>query len=113
MTLTDITPEAIITALETMAEYGEPPQANTSVFDVGSDHYLSFFVEEICDHLVAGGGSTCRFFEGPYGAGKTTCSNYWKSGLGLGYAVVRTDCHQTSTWRTGKPSPICSKGYAG
>jgi hypothetical protein len=60
MAQTDVTPDAIITALETMAENGEPPPTNISVFDVGSDHYLRFFVEEICDLLVAGGGSTCR-----------------------------------------------------
>ncbi len=92
MYLTDVTPDAIITALETMAEYGEPPQTNASVFDVGSDHYLRFFVEEICDHLVAGGGSTCRFFEGPYGAGKTHLLKLLEErALEAGFAVVRTD----------------------
>ena len=75
-----------------MAENGEPPPTNISVFDVGSDHYLRFFVEEICDLLVAGGGSTCRFFEGPYGAGKTHLLKLLEErALKLGFAVVRTD----------------------
>ena len=92
MAQTDVTPDAIITALETMAENGEPPPTNISVFDVGSDHYLRFFVEEICDLLVAGGGSTCRFFEGPYGAGKTHLLKLLEErALKLGFAVVRTD----------------------
>lgn len=92
MAATDVSIDTIITALETMAEYGEPPQSIVSLLDVGSDQYLQFFVEEICDRLIAGGGSTCRFFEGPYGAGKTHLLKLLEErALQSGFAVVRTD----------------------
>lgn len=92
MTAADTWSDAIITALETMAEHGEPPQNNVSLFDVGSDQYLRFFSDEICDRLIAGGGSTCRFFEGPYGAGKTHLLRLLEEqALKSGFVVVRTD----------------------
>lgn len=92
MTVTDVKTDTVLTALETMAEYGEPPQNNAALLDVGSHDYLHFFSTEIINHLIAGGGSTCRFFEGPYGAGKTHLLRLLEAeAIRSGFAVVRTD----------------------
>ena len=63
--------DAIRDALEQIAQYGVLGDANPWLIDVGSDAFVSCFEREILDDLVQHGGSTCRFFEGSYGAGKT------------------------------------------
>jgi len=63
--------DAIRDALEQIAQYGVLGDANPWLIDVGSDAFISCFEREILDDLVQHGGSTCRFFEGSYGAGKT------------------------------------------
>ena len=78
MAQTDVTPDAIITALETMAENVNHLLTFQSL--MLADHYLRFFVEEICDLLVAGGAYP-PVLRGPMAPVKPTCSNYWKSGL--------------------------------
>ena len=63
--------DAIRDALEQIAQYGVLGDGNPWLIDVGSDAFISCFEREILDDLVQHGGSTCRFFEGSYGAGKT------------------------------------------
>lgn len=63
--------EAIRDALEQVAQNGTLGRSNAKLFDVGTDHFLDFFESELLDDLIATGGSTCRFYEGGYGAGKT------------------------------------------
>ena len=63
--------DATFTALETMATSGVPPTTQPDLFDVGSGPFLDVVEEELLDNLVSQGAATCRFIEGPYGAGKT------------------------------------------
>lgn len=63
--------DAAFTALETMATSGVPPTAHLDIFDVGSGPFLDVVERELFDGLVGQGAATCRFVEGPYGAGKT------------------------------------------
>lgn len=63
--------DATLTALETMATSGLPPTTQPDVFDVGSGPFLDVVEDELFDRLVSRGAATCRFVEGPYGAGKT------------------------------------------
>jgi len=88
-------PETVIDALEAVAQYGILGSADPMIFDVGTEGYLSFFDQEVLTDLVAHGGSTCRFFEGQYGAGKTHLLKLLR-GLALerGMAVVQTDLNQ-------------------
>lgn len=61
----------IRSALEQLAAFGAPPSGVVPVFDVGTDQFVRFFKDEVLDQLIASGGATCRFFEGPAGSGKT------------------------------------------
>ena len=63
--------DATLTALETMATSGLPPTTQPDLFDVGSGPFLDVVEDELFDRLVSRGAATCRFVEGPYGAGKT------------------------------------------
>jgi len=64
-------PEEIRDALEIVAQYGIPASVAAGIFDVGTGSFLKYFEQEILDDLVTQGGSTCRFFEGAYGSGKS------------------------------------------
>lgn len=62
---------------------GTPPDTRyIHHIDVGTGPFLDYFSREVLDCLVLQGGATCRFFEGPYGAGKTHLLNML-FGLGL------------------------------
>lgn len=61
----------IIDALECVAQTGVPSNGAATILDIGTKSYLDFFETEILDKLVTQGGSTCRFYEGTYGSGKT------------------------------------------
>lgn len=63
--------DSIIEALENVAQIGVPSVGAASVLDVGTQDFIRFFEREILDNFIAQGGSTCRFFEGAYGSGKT------------------------------------------
>lgn len=63
--------DSIIEALENVAQIGVPSVGAASVLDVGTQDFIRFFEQEILDNFIAQGGSTCRFFEGAYGSGKT------------------------------------------
>lgn len=66
------TPQSkVVDALEMVAEYGLPPVGAARLLDVGNTGYLEYFDREVLEQLVSRGGSTCRFFEGAYGSGKT------------------------------------------
>lgn len=63
--------DSIIEALENVAQIGVPSIGAASILDVGTQDFLKYFEQEILDNFIAQGGSTCRFFEGAYGSGKT------------------------------------------
>jgi len=93
--MTEITGERkdhIVNVLENTAMYGEPGSYCSSLVDVGNSEYLEYFQKEIIDGLLASGGSTCRFFEGPYGSGKTHLLGLLQeTAIRSGMVVVRTD----------------------
>ncbi len=63
--------EEISAGLKKVAQYGVPEIAAVMEYDVGSGKFLDYFKEEVLESLIFQGGSTVRFFEGPYGSGKT------------------------------------------
>ncbi|MEA2511521.1 MAG: hypothetical protein QOJ59_1008, partial [Thermomicrobiales bacterium] len=85
-------PETVLDALEVVAQHGILGNSDPRIFDVGTDGFLSFFDQEVLSDLVPHGGSTCRFFEGSYGAGKTHLLHMLR-GLALerGMAVIQAD----------------------
>ncbi len=88
----DINREIILGTLEAAAIGGEVPARHASLLDVGTADYLEYFKREIIDGLVSGGGSTCRFFEGPHGSGKTHLLALLEEiALDEGMVVVHTD----------------------
>lgn len=90
--MSDLSKETILNALEATAMNGEPPARLASLLDVGTADYLAYFKKEVIEGLIAGGGSTCRFYEGPYGSGKTHMLELLEEmALGEGMVVVRTD----------------------
>jgi len=55
---------------------GSPPEVGAAHYiDVGTEKFLDFFMTEVVDNLVFKGGATCRFFEGPFGSGKSHLLN--------------------------------------
>jgi len=63
--------DELIEILAPVAEFGQPGPRGAAYLDVGNAGYLQYFQSEVIDRLIAHNGSTCRFFEGPYGSGKT------------------------------------------
>jgi hypothetical protein len=58
--------------LKSIVTLGIPPGASSvRKIDVGTEEFLRFFEHEIIETFIAGGGATCRFFEGVYGSGKS------------------------------------------
>jgi hypothetical protein len=57
--------------LFTLSESGDPPSGAARLIDVGTSQFLDYFKKEIFDEFISLGCSTCRFFEGAYGSGKT------------------------------------------
>jgi len=82
-------------ALEQVAQSGIPGTETAVLIDVGTARYLRFFQHEFIDNGVKKGNSICRFFEGPFGAGKTHLLQLI-SGLGQDnqFAVARLDLSQ-------------------
>ncbi len=90
-------------ALEQLAEHGTPPPGIAPIIDVGSKAFVDFFTEEVIDGLIAAGWSTCRFFEGANGSGKTHLLQLLETrARDRGMAVVRLDLSQALSlddWR--------------
>ncbi len=81
-----------IEALKTLAQYGHLKNEMSSLIDVGTTNYIKFFEEEVLDSLVSLGGATCRFYEGPYGSGKShLLSLLYQLGIKKGYIIYSTD----------------------
>jgi len=96
--------EEIRIALEQIAQYGVPGDPETArIMDVGTESYLRYFEAEVLGDLLAGGGATCRFFEGAYGSGKTHLLQLLRDlALRQGMAVAWTDLSQAISledWR--------------
>ncbi len=84
--------DAIIDALQKVAENGIPSPESTAMLDVGTRAYLQYIEGEVVDDLLGHGGATFKVYEGSYGAGKTHLLQLL-SGLGLerGMAVAQTN----------------------
>jgi len=63
--------DEIIKAFYTIREYGVPGSGQAKIVDVGTEAYLKYFSEEVIQKYISQGGSTCKFFIGDYGTGKT------------------------------------------
>jgi hypothetical protein len=61
----------IIDALQNIAQIGSPSSGAATIVDIGTQNFLEYFENEVLNNFIAQGGSTCRFFEGAYGTGKT------------------------------------------
>ena len=84
--------DLVIDGLEQVATHGVPGLHAASMFDVGTGSYLDFIECELVGQLVSTGGASCRFFEGPYGSGKThLLSLFRERALDRGMAVVQTE----------------------
>jgi len=84
--------ETLIELLEVLAENGTPKQGIAQIIDVGSNDFLDFVETELLDDFILKGGSTCRFFEGTYGSGKTHLLQLIEDlALKKGYVVCRID----------------------
>ncbi len=83
-------------ALDQVAQFGILGTAHARLFDVGTQNFLAHFGAELLDNLILTGGSTCRFYEGGYGAGKTHLLRLLQElGVGRGMACVQTELSHT------------------
>ncbi|MEX2673372.1 MAG: BREX system ATP-binding domain-containing protein [Phycisphaeraceae bacterium] len=63
-----------------------------ALLEVGTGEYIDHFEQEVFSDIVAQGGSTCRFYEGPYGHGKTHLLELLRErALSVGFGVARID----------------------
>ena len=84
--------DSVRDALEQVAQYGTLGNSSAGLLDVGTDRFISYFESELLDDLIATGGSTCRFYEGSYGAGKTHLLHLLEElAITRGMASVRTE----------------------
>ena len=90
--------EAIRNTLEIMAGYGLSQTETVDLFDVGNEQYLTYFEKEVLDDFILNGGSTCRFYEGAYGSGKTHLLQLLnRLALKRGMVVAHTDLTQATS----------------
>jgi hypothetical protein len=95
--MTASTPEAtaILSALEYLAEHGVGTTGSASLWDVGTTEFVDHFDLEILGGIVAGGGATCRVYDGLYGVGKShTLDLLHRRALCRGMLVARIDLSQ-------------------
>lgn len=98
-----MTPESldrdnIIAALEPVAQNGIPGPGTAHILDIGTDGYLRYFEKEVFEQLLLPGGSTCRFYEGSYGSGKTHLLDLLEDmGMEMGMTVTRIDLSQSQS----------------
>jgi hypothetical protein len=97
-------PDIVRDALEQIAQYGTLGRANAGLFDVGTDRFVSYVETELLDDLIVNSGSTCRFYEGGYGAGKTHLLHLLEElAVGRGMASARIELSQDlplEDWRS-------------
>jgi len=90
-------------AIEHIASFGTAPERGTHLVDVGTERYLDYFNKEIIEDLLVKGGSTCKFFYGDYGAGKTHILEMLRElSLEKGMVVANTNLSQAlslSDWK--------------
>jgi len=93
----------VLDALEKLSESGVPPKNMVSLIDVGSQEYLRYFEDEVIRSFVSRGGSTCKIYEGTYGAGKTHLLHLIEEiALKNGFLVANADLSQSihfDNWR--------------
>lgn len=63
--------DEMVNILASLSGYGAAKKDAVHIIDVGTSSFLDFFNKEIFSEYLERGGSTCRFFEGPAGSGKT------------------------------------------
>src|SRR5665647_3390398 len=63
--------DKVVEMLEVLAENGIPKPETAHIIDVGTYDFLNFLNKELLENYIPAGGSTCRFFEGTYGSGKS------------------------------------------
>ena len=86
------TREQIIKTFNNVSENGIPGPGQAQIIDIGSSDYLQYFIEEVVDNYIVQGGSTCKFFIGDYGTGKTHLIDLLHSlALENNMAVCRTE----------------------
>lgn len=95
--------EEIVKAFYTIRANGIPGLGQAKIIDVGSKEYLKYFIEEVVENYIAQGGSTCKFFIGDYGTGKTHIIDMLHSlALENNMAVARTELSRSlelEDWR--------------
>lgn len=93
-----ISVDSLRNALEPVAANGQPGPESAVLLDATSGRFLEYFKREVlCDH-VEKGAATCRFFEGPYGSGKTHLLRLLKdTALRRGMCVVDTELSASLT----------------
>lgn len=81
----------IITSLVQIAQNGTDNVEIADLIDVGTQDYMNYLEKEVIENLISKGGSTCKFIEGAYGAGKTHLLNLiYKKALSKGMPVAFT-----------------------
>lgn len=85
-------PETVRQLLANLADRGTPGLEIANLIDVGTGKFVSYLDAEILGDLLEHGGATCRFFEGPYGSGKThLLTLIQRRAADRGMAVVRVN----------------------
>jgi hypothetical protein len=93
--------DALIDALETLAQFGVPAKGAARLIDIGTADYVQFVRRELLDEFVSAGASTCRVYEGPYGTGKTHLLQLLEDeAREAGFAVARADLSQALGFET-------------
>lgn len=85
-------PNVVYEMLFSLAEYGTPKPGTSKIIDVGTSSFINYVESEILDKFISNGGSTCKFFEGSYGSGKTHLLQLIEdTALSKGFVVCRID----------------------
>lgn len=80
--------DKVYTILCELASHGVATKEAAEIIDIGTDQFIDFFENEILNDYIEHGGTTCRFFEGQAGSGKTHILHLIESiALNKGYIV--------------------------
>jgi len=92
-------PQTVYHYLSPIASNGIPKRESAKIIDVGSDQFIDFFNSEILDNFILDGGSTCRFFEGISGSGKTHLLRLIEDySLDKGFVVCHTPLYKEQSF---------------